>query len=402
MKILTLSSYLPYPLTDGGNIRLYNLLKNLSEKHEITLICEKRSYQTQKDIGEVSKICKKVITFDRPKIWSFVNIIKSLSSLSPLLVISHTNKKMQRRIKEEISKEDYSLIHVETFYVMQNLPAGRHGLPKVNIPIVLVEHNIEYKVYERYVKRAPFFVRPALYLDILKLRKKEKDAWKKADKLIAVSLKEQKDMGENAEIIPNGVDLEKFKYKKKEFDKKDLPAGRQEKKVLFIGNFKWIQNRDSVFFIIKNIWPRVISKNPNLRLWVVGKNVPDKLKDLQNETIFFDENAPDQAELIFHEADLLLSPIRIGGGTNFKILEAMATGTPVITTKLGNEGILAKNGEELIICDKPDEFVNKTLLVLSDKYLYEKLSRKARIFVEKNFDWRYISSKLDALYKSLV
>ena len=179
-------------------------------------------------------------------------------------------------------------------------------------------------------------------------------------------------------------------------------SSKGEKTVLFIGNFKWIQNRDSLAYIIRNIWPGITKKNPNLKLWVVGKNIPEKLKNLQNETISFDENAPEDTQLIFQEADLLLSPIRIGGGTNFKILEAMASGTPVITSALGNEGIGAKNGEEIIICSKPDEFVNKTLLVLSDKYLYEKLSRKARIFVEKNFDWKNITNKLEEIYQSLV
>lgn len=388
MKILMLSSYLPYPLTDGGNIRLYNLLKNLSKKHDITLICEKRSHQTQKDIDEINKICKKIITINRPKVWSTKNIVKTALSINPLLITSHTNKEMTEIIKQELLENKFDLIHVETFYVMQNLP-------KVGIPVVLVEHNIEFKVYERYLKRSPFFLRPAMYLDILKLRKKEKEAWRKADKLVAVSPSEQKEMGESAELVPNGVDIEKFKLKNKEFDKK-------EKKILFIGNFKWIQNRDSLAYIIRNIWPGITKKNPNLKLWVVGKNIPEKLKNLQNETISFDENAPEDTQLIFQEADLLLSPIRIGGGTNFKILEAMASGTPVITSALGNEGIGAKNGEEIIICSKPDEFVNKTLLVLSDKYLYEKLSRKARIFVEKNFDWKNITNKLEEIYQSLV
>lgn len=387
MKILMVSSYLPYPLLDGGRIRLYNLLKNLFDKHEITLICE-RTAQAQSDIDEVAKVCKKVIVIDRPKAWSIGNITKSLLSFDPLLTTVHTHKEITKKIREELSKENFDLIHVETFYVMQNLP-------KVSIPVVLVEHNIEYMVYEKYVKKVPMILRPGMYIDVLKLRRKEMESWKKADKLIAVSIKEQRIMGDGAELVPNGVDIEKFKMKKKDFSKK-------EKKILFIGNFKWIQNRDSVAFIIKNIWPRVSAKNPNLKLWVVGKNIPDAVLKLQNENIFFDENAPDQTELIFQEADLLLSPIRVGGGTNFKILEAMASGTPVVTTNLGNEGIEAKNGEEIIICEKPDEFVNKTLLLLGDKYLYEKLSRNGRRFVEKNFDWRNIANKLDVMYRSLV
>lgn len=388
MKILIISSYLPYPLYSGGHIRLYNLIKNLSGKHEITLVCEKRNYQTQKDIDEVSRICKKVVTTDRKKQWSFKNILKSGVSLSPFLLVGHNNVEMKRRIKKEIDNNKFDLIHVETFYVMQNLP-------KTNIPIVLVEHNIEYLVYERFAKKAPIFAKPLLYSDSLKLKRAEKKCWKKANRLIAVSSDEQKIMGEKAELVPNGVDIEKFKLKKINMDK-------TEKRVLFIGDFKWIQNRDSVVYIIKNIWPRVSAKNPNLKLWVVGRNIPDSIKKLENNSIIFDENASDQTELIFQEADLLLSPIRVGGGTNFKILESLSTGTPVITTSLGNEGINARDGSEILISEKPDEFVANSLSILSDNYLYEKLSRNGRKFIEKNFDWRNIAKELDNIYSDLV
>lgn len=386
MKILIVSSYLPFPLYSGGHIRLYNLIKNLSSKHEITLICEKRSYQNQKDIDEVAKICKKVITVERIKQWSARNILKSGVSFIPFLLVGHNNIEMKKQILKELESNKFDLIHVETFYVMQNLP-------KTNIPIVLIEHNIEYLVYEKYVKKALIFLRPMLYTDILKLKRAEKKCWKKVSKLVAVSSDEQKIMGGKAELVPNGVDIDKFKLKK-------INMGKTDKKVLFIGDFKWIQNKDSVIYIIKNIWPRVSFQNNDLKLWIVGKNIPDGIKKLGNSSIIFDENAPDQTELIFQEADLLLSPIRVGGGTNFKILEAMSTGTPVLTTPLGNEGINAKDGSEIIICDKPDEFVSKTLSLLSDNYLYEKLSRNGRKLMEEKFDWKVIAEKLDSVYKS--
>src|SRR6266571_3410274 len=148
MKILMVSSYLPYPLLSGGQVRLYNLIKELSAKHEITLICEKREYQTEKDIKEVEKICKKVITVSRGKQWSLQNIIKSGVLRNSFLVIGHTHKAMQEKIAEELAEDKFDLIHVETFYVMQNIP-------QVNLPMVLVEHNIEYQVYQRFVDRAP-------------------------------------------------------------------------------------------------------------------------------------------------------------------------------------------------------------------------------------------------------
>jgi hypothetical protein len=131
MKILMVSSYLPYPLYSGGQIRLYNLIKNLSKEHEITLICEKRPNQTVEDIEAVKTICKRVITVPRQKQWSAKNILKTGFSMDPFLIVGHTNEEFRLAIRDELVRENYELIHVETFYVYQNLP-------RVSIPVVLV------------------------------------------------------------------------------------------------------------------------------------------------------------------------------------------------------------------------------------------------------------------------
>lgn len=383
-----ISSYLPYPLYDGGKIRLYNLLKELKGEHKITLICETREDQGQNDVREVEKICNKVITFQRPKAFSVKNITKSLISPDPFVITVHSHPKFKELIKKELESGSYDLIHVETFYVMQNLP-------KTKIPIVLAEHNIEYMVYKRYADKSTFIKKPILYLDAVKVRRTEKKFWSMASRVVGVSSQDQKIIGGKTALVPNGVDIQKFSLKKIEFDK-------TEKRILFIGNFKWISNKDSAIYIIKNIWPHILMKNinkQNIKLWIVGKNIPENIKSMESSDIIIDENAPDQTELIFQKADVLLSPIRAGGGTNFKILESMSCGTPVVTNSLGNEGIGAKINEEILICSDPIDFAEKLIKLLSDKYLYEKISRNSRHFIEENYDWKKIAKNLDRVYK---
>src|ERR1700722_1141507 len=169
MKILLISSYLPYPLLSGGQVRLYNLIEQLSKKHEITLICEKRPYQEAKDIAEIEKIWKEVITVDRDKQWSLSNIIKAGFSSNSFLLTGHTISIFQQRIQEVLAKDSFDVIHVETYYVMQNL------LGSGEIPIVLVEHNVEYQVYERFMDRSNMLIRPLLKIDINKIRKEEEN-----------------------------------------------------------------------------------------------------------------------------------------------------------------------------------------------------------------------------------
>jgi len=397
MKILMVSSYLPYPLISGGHVRLYNILKILSRNHQITLVCEKRSYQGKEDIAEVGKFCKEIIIIDRKKQWSINNIIKTGFSKYPFLITGHTFFQMKKNIEEILKKEKFDLIHVETFYVMQNLP-------KTSIPIVLAEHNIEYLVYKRFRDEAPFFVRPFLNIDIFKLKKIEEESWRKASVVVTVSNQDKKNIqskNNNVFVVPNGVDINKF-----QISNRKSQTTSNEKTVLFIGDFRWVENRDAARIILKEIWPAIESKihssELRVKLWVVGKNIPDSIKKLGTDRVVFDENAPSETSKIYERADLLLAPIRIGGGTSFKILEAMASGVAVVTTRLGAIGIGAKDRKEVIIADDNQEFADNVIEVLNNKNLYGKIAENARSFVEEKYNWENITKELEKAYRSVV
>ncbi|MEK7518247.1 MAG: glycosyltransferase family 4 protein [Patescibacteria group bacterium] len=397
MKILMVSSYLPYPLFSGGHIRLYNLIKHLSKRHKITLVCEKREYQKERDIKEVGKFCEKVVTFNREKQWSFENIIKTGFSALPFLVVGHTISAMKRKLQELLRKEHFDLIHVETSYVYQNIP-------ETQLPIILVEHNIEYLVYKRFAENAPLPLKPFLYIDILKLRYWEEKTWKKATRLVAVSEIEKKIMDKKrkaVKVVPNGVDTEKYKVSSIKYK-----VSRKEKIILFIGDFRWVQNKDAAIWILKEIWPKINLKfrikNLKLWLWIVGREIPENIKSLGGENVLFDENAPIDTSLIYKKADVLLAPIRVGGGTSFKILEAMASGVLVITTSLGNEGIDARDREEILIAGGSYDFGQKVIDILENEEEYERIVNKARKFIEKKYDWRIVVSKLEGVYESVM
>lgn len=328
MKILIVSSYLPYPLFSGGHIRLFNILKELSSRHELYLVCEKRQYQTEKDIAEVKKFCKEVYVVKRKKQWSPKVIFDTAISSYPFLLTGHTLTVMKEILEELLKKYTFDVIHVETFYVYQNLP-------QTNIPTVLVEHNIEYKVYERFIETAPILVRPLLKVDTEKIKYWEKKAWEKATKVVGVSEIETKEMRKDAIVVPNGVNLSDFPFRKTQENKK-------EKTTLFIGDFKWIQNTTTASWVIKDILPLILKEVPDAKLWIVGKHIPDSLKRYGSDAISFDEHAPDKTSDVYKKADISLTPIKVGGGTSYKILESMASGVPVVTTLRGIEGIDGK------------------------------------------------------------
>lgn len=391
MNILVVSSYLPFPLLNGGNIRLYNILKELSKNHSITLVCEKRSKQTLEDVKEVEKFCKKVITVERKKQWSLKNILKAGLSRDSFLKVGHHLPEMREIISAEIKSNNYDVIHVETFYILQNVP-------KVTIPIVLIEHNIEYLVYERFKNTAPFFMKPFLKLDISKIKREEEQSWMRADFIGTVSLEEKNIIGrDNVEVVANGVDTRTFSLKKlkKEF--------KGPYKVLYIGDYSWVQNRDAVKYIIQDIWPH-LKNEIDVILWIVGRNMPESLKELgkNDDRISFDDNNTSPTHEIFSEADVLLAPKRVGGGTSYKVLEAMAVGTPVIANTLGVEGFKVHNREDVLIANTSEDLANMVVDVLNDKSLAEKVSINGRKTVEKYYTWSSITADLEQLYKKAL
>lgn len=402
MNILILASYLPYPLTNGGNVRLFNLIKRLSEKHELTLICEKRKYQNDHDLNMVKQYCQKVITFDRRRQWSFSNVLKTGFSLNSFLVSGHSLKTMKEKIKDELVSGKFDIVHVETFYILQNLP-------NTKLPIVLAEHNIEYMVYKRFADNAHVLLRPVLYLDIMKMRINEKMAWSKADKLLAVSEQDKRLMQrDDVVIIPNGIDLDSFPMKKptvKEYRSLARHIIQPRKELLFIGDFKWMQNKDAVRWIIKDIWPfllRAIEDEMKIKLCIVGKNLPENIKNLNSyDSVEFILDASDITAKIYKSADILLAPLRISGGSSFKILEAMASGVPVVTTLRGISGFDAEPDKHALIADDTRSFVEQTVRLLRDKDLYRQIALNGRQLVEEKYNWDIIAQKLDEVYKSL-
>lgn len=394
MKILMLTPYLPYPLWSGGQIRTFNLLKNLAKKHEITLFSFIRNESEKKHLNVLKKYCEEVRFFVKRPPWSLTSLVLAASSFYPLVVCLYLNKNVKKAIQEVNSKKHFHLIHAETFYVMPNIPES-------NIPIILAEQTIEYLVYRHHLDTVKNPLKKILMnWDVLKINFWEKRFWKKAKRVIAMSqadklLMKTRDSNLKVDLVPNGVDTDFFSFRKN-------PKLNKIKTILFVGNFKWLQNREAVTFLMANVWPKVKAVLGNkVRLWIVGKFPPHEIKKSHDREVTVSDDI-DDIRIAYKKADVLLAPIYGPGGTRYKILESMAAGVPVVTTSTGIEGLHAENFRDALIADDAAGLADMTVKVLTDNNLYQRLAQNGRKMVDQKFSWRGIVQKLDAIYQKSV
>lgn len=380
MKILFVSAVLPYPLYSGGQIRLYNLLKRLSKKHDIHLYSFIRSQKENEYLKDL-RFCARVITVHRGRVWQPKYLFKSIMGTYPLLWESYHNAEMLAALSDEVVKGKYDLIHIEPGYVWPSIPTEHR------VPIVIAEHNIEHAVYDAYVAQFRMYpLRPFLSLDVAKMIKWELKSWKEAAHIITVSENDKGFISQpNVSVVPNGVDTNVFVFRpKKSFSPDRLTF-------LYVGNYLWMENRDAADRIIREYWPVIHGKYPNSSLRIVGPNAPagqyfvGSVDDIQKE---------------LNKADIMLAPIRIGGGTKYKILEAMASGLPVITTRRGISGMHGEANKHFKITESAEDILG-SISYLANSDIRMSMVKHARALIEKEYSWDFIAEKLDAIWNSL-
>ena len=385
--------FLPIDQMSGGQTRWYHLIKFLSKKHKITVMSLIRG-DKEKELAylpEIEKYCEKIMVFDRPKSpWTIRNLFLTLVSMNPLVVIRNFSPDERNAIKKELEINHYDIIHAETFYVMPHIP-------KTKVPIILVDPTIEFSVYQHYVDNEVPFIFKFIYLfDVIKLKWWEKFYWRKASKVFAVSEEDKEIMTREllnvkVGIIPNGVDVSYFEEKSV---KRFTPQ-----RILYHGDYKWMQNVEAVNILIKEIWPLIKAKNKKVKLWVTGRSIPKDIIELakKDKDIILSESPKDNRD-VFKTALVLVTPIMSPGGTRLKVLEAMASDLPVVSTPVGVAGLNIKYGVHALVSSDVKELARMTLKVLDDKKVASTLARDGKKFVADNFDWKSIVDKLNDVY----
>lgn len=397
MRILMITPFLPYPPHSGGQLRIYNILKHLADKHSITLVSHIHCEEERKWVEVLENYCQSVDTvLIKPppaSAWlrSLARLYDILRLRPPTMMILNTPE-IKKAISDRIRNSKPDVIHVEFPFAVSSVRDTEE------IPKILVEQNIESTIcYREYLQKKGRIKRWLAFFEYLVLERFEKKVCKMFDRCITVSEVDKASLlklvpGLQVDVVPNGVDTTMYKYK--------APSGHS-KTLVFTGLMNWPANIDAMLYFIKQIYPLIKQDDPNTKLAVVGKNPDPKLCEWASNDIKITGFVEDIQPYIYESA-IYIVPLRIGGGTRLKILEAMALGRPVVSTSIGAEGLHVSDNKNILIADSPQTFADSVIRLLADTALAKKLSENARKLVEEEYDWPMIAQKMEWVLQDAI
>lgn len=385
-KVLFVTYDFPYPTNTGGKNRAYHMLKYSGKEFKKYLFSFVRSDFDGKYVEEMEKIDVEVVhTEPRRKLRDPKNVIRLLARNSIFKSLYYSNSVLDK-ICSIIREKEIDVVHFESFYTSFFISDEIHALGAKQ---VFGTENIEHILYQEFAKKAPFFTKPLYDIQVKKIKEEEISFFKKADVCVAVSEPDAEKIRKYAEceIVRNGVDIENLKYKE---------PNKIARKLLFVGNFSYFPNVDAINFFYNEVFKKLTG---DIQLTIVGKKVSELsfLPDPRVEAIEFIPEISDA----YRDADIMVAPIRHGGGTNFKVLEGMAAGLPIVALPDRLEGLDITDGKNILIAKDALEFKEKCEKLIGDFELRKKLAENARKLIEQEYSWKVIGNNLATVWKNL-
>lgn len=399
MKILLIARTCPYPPDDGEKLRVFNLIRHLSH-HDITLVCRVMNENELRGVPVLEQYCRQVKYAFIPSPAS--NLIRLrwcfpfVFSRYPISLATVYFSEIAGILQELADDELFDIIQIEhsslTVYLDQVEFANRP-------PKLLTLHNIDSIRNERLLRTMKWGGEKVyLYINQLRFRSWERASIRRYECIVTMSEKDRSDIAALAAdsevvVVPNGVDTDTLK---------PLSNVTTSGTLLFVASMDSESNHDGAIYFLKEIFPLVKSRYPKASVWMVGRRPRQELLDFHNgDDIIVTGGVPDVTEF-YGRAVVAVVPLRSGGGTRLKILEAMAYGVPVVSTSIGTEGLHVENRTHLLIADEPSAFADALGCLFDDAELCSTLVSSARRLVEEEYDWHVVASRQDRIYQRLM
>lgn len=377
MKILWICPFMPYPLTFGGNIRTFNLMKEMAKYHTIDLAC----LGPEKTVPELTSLCRETRFFPLKYRRRTAQLL-ALMLGKPYFQLQYHAPELNQWLAEHAQNYDAVVVEMTQMSWIK-IPSG----PKT----ILNMHNIESEVLRRTAAGDPKKLR-ALYrtLESWKLSAGERQQIKGFDQLLVCSDREKKTLEEwgipgELTTVPNGVDNQFF-------EKASQSRDESYPEIVFIGSSHYYPNEEAILFFQREIWPTISALRPESTFGAVGGNPKPEIKALDSEK-FRILGRVDDIRPYFHNARLLVVPLLSGGGTRLKILEAASAQTPIVSTSIGAEGLRFEDQEHILKADSASDFAQACLAVFDNPEQSRQRVQKAWRRACDEYDWKAIAKR---------
>lgn len=393
MKILFLTSRIPFPPHRGDKLKIFNLIKQLSRRgHEITLVSFIGSKTEEDYVNSLSQFCADVKTLRLHPLRSIFNCLINIFSSIPFQVAYFKTQRMARLVSDVLASRDFDIIHVHLIRMAQ------YGVAVSRPPRTLDLTDAGSLYLERFLEITGNPLKRVFLRTELKRLKRYEKLLERFDVSLVCSEVDKGVLQARAphahiDLLQNGIDLEYFSANG---TTSPIPG-----RIIYTGNMSYYPNIDGALYFIKEIFPKIRKSFPNARLHIVGQNPSSALKRLGDQDVVVTGFVPDIKGQYLQSA-VAVAPIRFGAGTLNKILEPMALGIPVVATSIAMEGLPVQSGRDILVADSPDDFAQSVVQLLNDEKLQRMLGANAQSVVRNLYDWKRIGIQLEKIYKDVL
>ena len=404
LNILYVSQMPASPPRFGAQARLHGLMTQLAQRHDLTAVM---LVDDEFDIEEcrlaMQAYCREVLLIPNPYgrdgLAKRLLQLRSMASTRSFERLRVVVPAMQQALDKVLRARRFDIVNLEFTFLghcdLRQAPPGER-IP----PLVVDSHNIDYDLARQYA-RAGGSLLHRLYAEAnwRKLRREELGTYRNADGVYLCSVADEQRLldqipGARTMVIPNAADVDFYKPRPTD----PPPDGRT---VVFFGLLSYKPNIDGAIHFIKEIWPRIADANPQARCKIIGGSPPPQLLALAGPRVEFTGFVPDLRPHLAAAAAVVV-PLRLGGGTRLKIVEAMAMGKAIVSTTLGAEGIEAVPGRDLLLEDQPEDFANAVNRLLAEPGLAARIGNSARQLSEARYAWSGAAQTLESFYRQIL
>jgi len=392
MRILFLTSRIPYPPHRGDKLKIWNLMKQLAPRHEIFLLTFVQSKEEERFIAPLKEVCKDVQTVHLPLWRSLWNCTAALFGGEPFQVAYYRSSAMERSLRQTIDRFQPDVLHTHLIR-MAHYTAEERDLPRV---LDMTDAVSLYLSRFRDAQSNPF-KKWALGLELKRMQEYE-PIIARFDRALVCSetdreFLQRRGSGFKLDLLRNGVDLDAFSIN-----------GETESdpyRIIFSGNMSYYPNIDGAKFLVHEIFPLVKRSVQQARLYIVGQKPPAQVASLASADVTVTGFVPD-IRTEYLKSALAVSPIRFGAGTLNKVLEPSALGIPVVSTSIGWEGLGLEKDKEILVANDARGIADAIIRLLKDSTLRQSMGQQAARKVRATSGWESIARGLETIYTQLV